>query len=269
MEGSTVFTAWDAGFLLFREGLEALLVIAALVSFLTKAGQKAKTPWVWAGAAVGLAVSIGIAALVSTFVAALTGEFTVHAVEAVTGLVAVVLMLTVGAWLHGKAMIRDWNAYMKERMGAIAATGSLFSLALLAFLAVLREGGETVVFFWGLAAGLKLQDFLLGVGGALAVLAVLGALLIGFSRRLPLNWFFPVATGLIYFLAVKILGQSLHAMQETGWLPATEWKGLPEVDWIGLSNTFEAALPQLGLAVVLAVAVALPLLRGRKKAVSG
>lgn len=265
MDGAVVYSAWDAGFLLFREGLEALLVIAALVAFLNRAGQQSKTPWVWAGAALGLAASVGIAALVSTFVAALTGEFTVHAVEAVSGLVAVILMLSVGVWLHGKAMIRDWNVYMKEKMASITAQGSLFSLALLAFLAVLREGGETVVFFWGLAAGLKPQDFLVGVAGALIVLAVLGVLVIGFSKRLPLKWFFPAATALIYFLAVKIFGQSLHALQETGWLPATPWNGLPEIDWIGLSATFEAALPQMVLALILAVAVVVPLAR-RKRA---
>lgn len=261
MDGAVVYSAWDAGFLLFREGLEALLVISALVAFLGRAGQSQKAVWVWAGAALGLAASVAIAAVVSTFVTALTGEFTVHAVEAVSGLVAVVLMLSVGVWLHGKAMIRDWNTYIKEKMTSITAQGSLLSLGTLAFLAVLREGGETVVFFWGLAAGLKPQDFVAGVAGALAVLAVLGVVLIGFSKRLPLQWFFPAATALIYFLAVKIFGQSLHAMQETGWLTATPWAGLPEVDWLGLTATFEAALPQMALALVLVVAVALPLVR--------
>ncbi|MEI8094547.1 MAG: FTR1 family protein [Spirochaetales bacterium] len=264
MEGAVVYSAWDVGFLLFREGLEALLVIAALVSFLNKAEQKSGKAWVWTGAGLGLAVAIGIAGVVSTFVATLSSEFTVHVVEAVSGLVAVVLMLSVGVWLHGKAQIRDWNKYVKDQMSSIAAKGSFFGLGLLAFLSVLREGGETVVFFWGLAAGLSPADFWLGVGGALAVLAVIGVVLIGFSRRLPLQWFFPIATALIYFLAVKIFGQSLHAMQETGWLPATEWKGLPEQAWFGLTATFEAAVPQLLLALVLVAAVLWPL--GKRKA---
>jgi high-affinity iron transporter len=182
-------------------------------------------------------------------------------VEAVSGLVAVALMLSVGLWMHGKAQIRDWNTYLKEQMATINAKGNLFGLGLLAFLAVLREGGETVVFFWGLAAGLQPGDFWLGVAGALAVLAVLGIVLIGFSKRLPLQWFFPAATALIYFLAVKIFGQSLHAMQETGWLPATPWSGLPEIDWLGLTSTFEAALPQMVLALVLLATVVWPLVK--------
>jgi high-affinity iron transporter len=261
MDTAVVYSAWDVGFLLLREGLEALLVIGALVAFLNKADQKSKTPWVWAGAGAGLTTAIGIAAAVSGVAAALSTEFTVHAVEAIAGLVAVLLMLSVGSWLHGKARVRDWNQFLKTQMVSINAKGSLFSLSLLAYLAVLREGGETVVFFWGLAAGLQPGAFWMGVAGALSLLAIIGIALIGFSKRLPLQWFFPVATALIYFLAVKIFGQSLHAMQETGWLPTTQWSGFPEINWIGMTSTFETALPQLLLALALLVAIVWPLLK--------
>ena len=163
MDGAVVYSAWDAGFLLFREGLEALLVIAALVAFLNRAGQKTKTPWVWAGATAGLAASVGVAAVVSTFVAALTGEFTVHAVEAVSGMVAVILMLSVVVWLHGKAMIPEWNIYLKGTMAALTTQGSLFSRALLGLLAVLRDGGVAVGLCTGLAAALTPRALVIGL----------------------------------------------------------------------------------------------------------
>jgi high-affinity iron transporter len=174
-------------------------------------------------------------------------------------MVAVVLMLTVGVWLHGKAAIRDWNRWIKDRLGK--AGDSPWALGSLALLAVLREGAETVVFFWGLAGSLSLVDLLAGVAGALVVLAVLGVVLIRFSKRLPLQWFFPLATALIYFLAVKILGQSLSSFQAAGWLSSTPLGFVGPLDAVGFSPTWETAVPQVVLAVVLVSALAIPLVR--------
>ena len=129
------------------------------------------------------------------------------------------LMLTVGAWLHGKAAVKDWNLWLKESMGK--ASNSAWALALLAFLAVLREGAETAVFLWAMAGSLPVGELMAGIAGGLLVLAVLGVVMIGFSRRLPLSVFFPAATALIYYLAVKILGQGLHSLQSAGWVSAT------------------------------------------------
>lgn len=259
----TNFGALDAGFLLFREGLEALLVLAALLTFLGKTGQTSRAPWVWAGAGSGLAASIAAAAGISVLMTGWMAASAPELIEGLTGLVAVTLMLTVGLWLHGKATVKNWNLWMKDQMGKVG--NSPWALAALAFVAVLREGAETVVFFWGLAGSLSTTDLLVGVGGALAVLAVLGTLMIGFSRRLPLQWFFPLATGLIYLLAVKILGQSLTSLQAAGWVPVTPLGWAGSVDWAGFSPTWESALPQTLLFLALATAVVVPLMRGPKK----
>lgn len=259
----TVFGAWDAGFLLFREGLEALLVLAALLAFLGRSGQTDRIPWVWAGAGAGLAASAGVAVLLSMLMTGWIGASAPTVVEGITGLAAVVLMLTVGAWLHGKSSVKNWNAWLKDQMGKTKE--SPWALAALAFLAILREGAETVVFFWGLAGSISTSDLLLGMGGALAVLAVLGILMIGFARRLPLSWFFPAATALIYYLAVKILGQSLAALQSSGWIPATPLGFGGEADWLGFTATWETAVPQILLLAVLTALVLVPILKGWRK----
>jgi deferrochelatase/peroxidase EfeB len=248
------YSAWDAGLLLFREGLEALLVLAALVSFLGRTGQGSRKPWVWSGAALGLAASVGAAFLVSVALRSWMAASTPELVEGLVGLAAVALMLTVGAWLHGKAAVKDWNLWLKESMGK--ASNSAWALALLAFLAVLREGAETAVFLWAMAGSLPVGELMAGIAGGLLVLAVLGVVMIGFSRRLPLSVFFPAATALIYYLAVKILGQGLHSLQSAGWVSATPlgWGGA--VDWLGFTPTWETGLPQLVLALVLLGATA-------------
>jgi high-affinity iron transporter len=253
------FNSWDVGFLLFREGLEALLVLAALLAFLARTGQKDRVPWVWAGAATGLAASVAVAFVVSVLLAGWASATAPSLVEGTTGLVAVVLMLTVGAWLHGKANVKNWNLWLKESMGK--AGNSPVALGALALLAVLREGAETVVFFWGLSGSLSPGDLALGVVGALVVLSALGVLVIGFSKRLPLNWFFPIATALIYYLAVKILGQSLGSLQSAGLLPATPLGVLGPVDFLGFAPTWETAVPQVVLTLVLAGLVLVPLVR--------
>jgi high-affinity iron transporter len=257
------FGAWDAGFLLCREGLEALLVLAALLAFLDRTGQKNRASWVWSGAGLGLGASVGVAVAISILMTGLIAASASTLVEGLTGLVAAVLMLTFGAWLHRKASVKNWNLWLRDQMEKVG--DSPWALGLLAFLAVLREGSETVIFFWGLAGSLSTGDLLLGIAGALAVLAVLGVLLIGFSQRLPLRWFFPLATALIYFLAVKILGQSLGSLQSSGWVSATPLGFGAPFDAVGFIPTWETALPQVILTVILAALVLVPLVRNRRE----
>lgn len=256
------FTAWDAAIILFREGLEALLVLASLLAFVSKTGRSSSAVWVWSGAGLGLASSVAVAILVSLAMTAWMAS-TPELVEGLAGLVAVALMLAVGGWLHGKAVMKNWNLWIKQRMDRSA--DSPFALAALAFLAVLREGAETVVFLWGMAGTLPIADLLVGMAVGLAVLSVLGVLMLGFSKRLPLKWFFPVATLLIYFLAVKILGQSVAALQAAGWIGGTYLGFGRPIEWLGFSPTWETAVPQILLALVLASLVLFSVRKGTVK----
>ena len=257
------FGAWDAGFLLFREGLEALLVLAALLAFLGRTQQTRWTPWIWSGAGVGLAGSIGVAVAISVLMTGWMAASAPTLVEGLTGMAAVALMLAVGGWLHSKSTVKNWNVWLKNKLGTWG--NSPWALGLLAMLSVLREGAETVLFFWGLAGSLSPTDLMIGVAGALVVLTILGVLMIGFSKRLPLNWFFPIATLLIYFLAVKILGQSLGSLQSAGLISATPLGFGAPLDAVGYLPTWETAAPQLVLAALLVTLVIRSVLKARKK----
>ncbi len=211
------YSAWDAGIILFREGLEALLVLAALLAFLARTDQRSRVPWVWSGAALGLGASVAVAVLVSVVMTGWLASSTPELVEGLTGLAAVALMLTVGAWLHGKAAVKNWNQWLKERINRAGNSG--WALGVLAFLAVLREGAETVVFLWGMAGALPVADLLIGIAGGLAVLAVLGIVMIGFSKRLPLQVFFPLATVLFISSRSRSSDKALVRFSRQGGCP--------------------------------------------------
>jgi high-affinity iron transporter len=246
------YTAWDAALILLREGVEALLVLAALLAFLQRTGNAAKTKWVWSGAAAGLLASVLLAALLTLAIAGVAAGSTREMLEGVTGLVSVAMLLTVGAWLHGKSQAHAWQRYIEGRVGTALASGSLWSLLAVAALAILREGAETAIFYIGIAPYIAPLQLLLGIAGALAVLVLLGYAVVKGSVRLPLRPFFLTATVLIYYLVFKFLGQSVHALQVSGALPAHASPHLPAWNLLGLYPTWESTLPQL---VVLAAIV--------------
>ncbi len=245
LAGETSYTAWDAALILLREGLEAILVLAALLSYLKREGTPKTRRWIWSGAAAGLAGSILLAVILSITISQAASGGAREMIEGITGLFAVVMMLTIGRWLHGKSNTAAWNNYVGQQVGGALARGNLWSLFLVAALAILREGAETTIFYVGMAPSIAVSQLLLGIGGALAVLIVLGYAIIALSAKLPLAAFFRIATVLIYYLVFRFLGESIHALQVAGTLPAHTENGLPSIGWLGLFPTWETLVPQL------------------------
>jgi high-affinity iron transporter len=265
------YTAWDAAFILLREGMEALLVLAALLAMLKKSPVGNAPLWVWAGAGSGLVMSAGLAMLLGFLITAAAAASAREVLEGSVGLASVLLMMTVGAWLHRRANLKAWNGYMQSTAGRAIASGSTWGFFSLALLAVLREGAETVILLIGIESGIGAAQLFAGVGAALVALVVIGFLLIRFSARLPLHWFFLVATVLIYYLAFKIAGESIHSLQVAGIIPSHYAEALPAVGPLGMSQTWETfALQAVILALVLAEVVTTEARRysGRRKSAS-
>ncbi len=260
------YTAWDAALILLREGLEAMLAIASLLALLRKTGHADKQSWVWTGAGAGVAAS-AVLGIALTFATALVAAGSAReAIEGLVGLAAVILMITVGAWLHGKASIQAWNAFIKEKAGGALARGSRWSLASIAFLAVAREGAETVVFYIGIAPSIAPAQMALGILGALVPLTGLGYLLMRFSIRLPLRQLFLGATLLIYYLALKILGESIHALQMAGIVTVHATRELPALPPLGMYSSWETFVPQALVAMLVLAELLLTELRHRRTA---
>lgn len=245
--GGQTYTMFDAAAIILREGLEALLVIIALLAFLRRSGNSDKRAWIWAGGGLGILASIATAfALQVVFSRASAGQNR-EVIEGMTGLVAAGLLFYVSYWLHSKANLHTWQKYINQNTSRALARGSITGLAMLSFLAVFREGAETAVFYLGMASSITLEDLLLGLGLGMAVLGVAAILMLFVGMKLPLRPFFQVAGLLVYYLGFKFLGTGIHALQVAGILPTSPIPALPPLPVIGFYPTWETTLPQLAL----------------------
>lgn len=262
IQGDSDYTLWDAALILLREGLEALLIIMALVSFLEKSGQKAMRKWIYAGAFVGILLSAVAAVLMSTLFQSATIDTSRELMEGYIGLLAAAMMIGVGIWLHSKSSVTSWNRYISKQMGNAISTGSVFAMAAISFLSVFREGAETLVFYAGIAPKMETSQFVLGIVVAFLLLAIFAFVLLKASGKIPIHKFFAVATVLIYGLAFKIIGVSLHTLQLRDTVSTTIVDGLPVVSFIGFYPTVET---MLGQAILLLLVVATIIYKKKQK----
>jgi len=239
----------DAAIILLREGLEALLVVGALLTFLQRMGHGDKSRWIWLGCAAAIAASVLVAAVVNVIFARAGGSNR-ELLEGVTGLVAAAMLIYMSYWLHSKASLGAWHHYIQQKGTAALSSNSLFSLAFLAFLAVFREGAETVLFYAGIAPSIALGDLALGLALGVVGLVAVGVAMFALGVRLPLRPFFAAATVLIYYLAFKFVGTGIHALQVAGVLQATTAPYLPEIGALGVYPTWETTAAQLLLVMV-------------------
>lgn len=252
IQGDSDYTIWDAALILLREGLEALLIILALVSFLNKSGQNKMRKWIYVGAFVGVLLSAVAAILMSTILNSATIDTNRELMEGYVGIIAAAMMIGVGIWLHSKSSVVSWNRYISKQMGNAISSGSIFAMAMISFLSVFREGAETLVFYAGIAPKMETSQFILGIVVALLILAVLAVVLFKASGKIPIHKFFAVATILIYVLAFKIIGVSLHTLQLTDNLSTTIVDSLPVISLIGFYPTVETIIGQSILLVLVA-----------------
>ena len=163
IQGDSDYTIWDAALILLREGLEALLIILALVSFLEKSGQKKMRKWIYIGAFAGVLISAIAAILMSTILNSATIDTNRELMEGYVGLLAAAMMIGVGIWLHSKSNVVSWNRYISKQMGHAISSGSLVAMAAISFLSVFREGAETLVFTRALHQKWRLRNLSLGL----------------------------------------------------------------------------------------------------------
>ncbi|MGT2716084.1 FTR1 family iron permease [Streptococcus respiraculi] len=245
------YNAVDAMLILLREGVEALLIVMALVSTLKASKQKKGLVWVYGGAVVGLLASTILAIALQQFFPALSSGTNREMIEGIVGIVAVIMMIVVGIWLHSKSSVKKWNAYMEEQMRVVTASGSFISMFALSFLAVFREGAETILFYAGILPKISLNEFLLGIALAFLILLLLAVVMLKTTSTVKPHKVFYYLTWLLYALAFKMLGVSIHALQLTNILPSHVIKGVPTVDLIGLYPSQEVLLPQVLLIALI------------------
>jgi high-affinity iron transporter len=176
--------------------------------------------------------------------------------EGIIGLFAAAMLIYVSYWLHSKACLGGWQSYITTQTRQAIGGGRMFGLAVLAFLAVFREGAETALFYLGMASNISNTDLFIGLGLGFAILTVLGVLMVVVGLRIPMRPFFTVASLLVFYLCFKFVGMGIHALQVAGAIPSGSAPYLPSLDIIGLYPTWPTTIAQLvllaaGLWVVL------------------
>lgn len=259
----------QAFLILIREGLEALLVVAAIIAYLVKSGNRRLVRWIYLGVVAGLAASGAIAAV---FMALFGGSGPQQEImEGVCALVAMGMLLYTSNWMLNKSSVDAWNRYIRAkteaavaRIGGTADTdptperlgaAGIISLALLSFLAVFREGAETVIFYQSIYS--MTQDASgMWIGGITAAVVLIGVfLLIRFtSVRIPIRPFFIVTSVLLAVLVVIFAGGGVHSLIEGDALGGIYLEGFPTNDWLSLYPYVETLAAQgIALATVLAL----------------
>ncbi len=236
--------------ILLREGLEALLIVIAMLAFLRKAGRTEAMPYVHAGW-VGALVAGGATWAAATWLIGISGASR-ELTEGFAALFAAVVLVWVGIWMHGKSQAGAWQRYILDRLSHALSKGSMWFLFLLAFVVVYREAFETVLFYAALWAQGAHAAVLAGGAAAVAVLAVAAWAMLRWSRRLPFGTFFSISAFLLAAIAVVLAGKGVAALQEAGWLPLTPVP-FPRVDLLGISPTLETLGAQALVVVVLAI----------------
>jgi high-affinity iron transporter len=241
--------------ILFREGFEAVLVVAAILGYLAASRNNQYRPAVLKG--VGLA---GIATVVTFVIAALVIEVAPvqrEVIEAVTALLAVVVLFYVSFWLVTRLEHRRWMEFVKAKVWAAATTGSTVALAGVGFTAVYREGFETVLFYQALlsfAEGLLVWVVAGAVAGA-CVLGVIAFAIFRAGRKMPVKAFLGTAVVLVMAMSVAFVGNAVRALQEAAAIPVTFLESLPRLpiflaELTGWHPTRETILAQGALTLV-------------------
>lgn len=236
---------------LLREGLEALLVVVAMLAFLRKAERRDVMSYVHGGWLSALATGV-LTWYVATYLITVSGasrEFT----EGFGSLFAAVVLLSVGIWMHGKSQADAWQRYIREKMTGALSKRSAWFLFGLTFVVVYREVFETILFYATLWSQGNSGAVLAGAATAALLLGMIGWGLLRFSRRLPIAQFFAYSAALIAVLAVVLAGKGMAALQEAGIVDVRPLLGAPRIAFLGIFPTLEAVLAQVAMLAAVIV----------------
>ena len=236
--------------ILLREGLEALLIVVAMIAFLRKAERSEVLPYVHGGW-VGALVAGLLTWVVATYAIGISGASR-ELTEGFGSLFAAVVLLSVGIWMHGKAQADQWQRYIREKMARALSGRSAWFLFGLAFVVVYREVFETILFYAALWTQGNGSALLAGAGSAVAFLAVIAWAMLRYSRQLPIAKVFAYSSWLMAGLTVVLAGKGVGALQEAGIISIAPIANGPRLSMLGIFPTWQSIIAQL--LMVLAIA---------------
>ncbi|HDR1028332.1 TPA: FTR1 family iron permease [Pasteurella multocida] len=237
--------------IILREGLEALLIVAAIVTYLFKNQHQDKLPVIRQSVYVALIASL-ITAVIFQFVFANAGASR-ELLEGFTMMIAVVMLFMMSYWLLSKVEAQNWQRYLEGKLSSALTTGSLIGLWLTSFLAVYREGAETVLFYYALVAdatsAVSYLYLFAGLVVGIVILTVCYLIMRYTVVKLPLKPFFMFTGTFMYLMAFVFAGKSVLELIEGKLFEPTLIVGAPEISWLGIYPYLETLIPQVILLI--------------------
>ncbi|GAB6071110.1 hypothetical protein JCM30760_22070 [Thiomicrorhabdus hydrogeniphila] len=234
--------------ILVREGVEALLVITALILYLKRSGNADRTPTIWAGAGVAVVLSVILAWGLMTLIS-LSGSYREN-FEGFVMLFASLMMLYVSGWLYQKRNL-DWKHELFSKMDSTVTTGGVIAMGMVSFLAVFREGIETIFFYQALLVDAQhsYEPIIAGIIVACLLLVMIYFAIKKFSYRLPVKQFFMFTAVFLLVMSFIFIGKGVLELQMGGILSRTALSFDFNVTWLGLFSNQETVLVQLLFAI--------------------
>ena len=270
--GGLAWATFGAVFsIILREGLEAILIVGAMVAYLIKTNNQSGTKYVYGGSILALFASVALAFVLYRITSGTSNSIPQEITEGVTALIAVVVLIYVSNWMVSKAESEAWTEYIESKASLSADTGKMTALGFTAFLAVFREGAEVILFCqqYFSRAGSMNNGYLAVFGGivvGLAAVMLVFVLIRVFGVKLPLKPFFMGTSILMAVMSIAFLGSGMWelfldgglAEKIGGWvanlagtIPALSWmSGNDLLAFFGIYPTWITLGPQLILTVI-------------------
>ena len=241
--------------ILVREGFEAILVVGAVVAFLIKTGHRERLRSIWMGVGLGVAASAVTAIALKTLFAHLPASREI--VEGVTMLIAVIVLFSVSYWLISRVEAVKWQKFIREKVNQALDQGGGRALALVAFLAVYREGAETALFYQALfhEGNNVAMPLSLGIVAGGIILALVFTLFYRYGVKIPMRTFFMVTSVLLYYMAFVFMGKGIRELQEGNLITITVMPDMPNVPSMGIFPSAETLAAQALLLALFAFAL--------------
>ena len=254
--------------IIVREGLEAILVIAAIIAYLVKSGNGKSLKNVYIGALTGILASFAAAAVLYFVKQAVAGAgMAQELIEGITALIAVCVLFYVSNWMISKAEAAAWTGYIDSKVRSGVEKRSAFTLAFTAFLSVFREGAEVVLFYQPMLQEGNAGMVWAGFGAGVVILVFVYLAITKLSIKLPIKVFFTATSILMAVMCVSFLGSGIKELAEGNLFDLTlRVPGIPENDVIqifGIYPYLETLVPQLILAIILLVTFMIAHYRGK------
>lgn len=244
--------------IILREGFEALIIVAAVVAYLLKTGNEKRMSIVYSSLGVAVVLSFVMAWVMNLIFAGAAGQKR-EVMEGAVMLIAVGLLFYVGFWLLSNAGAKKWSKYIQSHVSESISAGSAKALWWTVFLAVFREGAETVLFYQALIFDAKdsagYSMIALGFVVGLVVLLVTYYVFKIFAIKIPIKPFFLVTSAIIFYMSIVFVGKGLMEFVEGKIFVPTKIEGSPTIEWLGIYPYYESLVPQAIMIAALIIGV--------------